>query len=324
MSKLLSISEYVSGITSGNISILSKAITLIESNKHEHQELAAELIEAILPFSGKSLRIGITGVPGVGKSTFIDAFGTHLIERGKKVAVLAIDPSSSISKGSILGDKTRMENLSVHPKAFIRPTASGGSLGGVTYKTKETILLCEAGGFNSIIVETVGVGQSETEVSSITDFFLLLMLAGAGDELQGIKRGIMEMADGIVITKADGSNINKAKSARAEFTNALHFFPTSESGWISEVKTCSAIEKNGLEDVLMMIDKYHRHSLANGFFDEKRKNQNLISFQKLLDEQLKKQFLSSQYIKNQIAELNLKVEQGIISPYGAVKSIHLT
>jgi LAO/AO transport system kinase len=322
MSKLLSITEYVNGITSGNISVLSKAITLIESRKVEHQELASQLIETILPFSGKSMRIGITGVPGVGKSTFIDTFGIHLLNEHKKVAVLAIDPSSSISKGSILGDKTRMENLSVHPKAFIRPTASGGSLGGVTYKTKETILLCEAAGFDSIIVETVGVGQSETEVNSITDFFLLLMLTGAGDELQGIKRGIMEMADGIVITKADGNNINKAKSARAEFANALHFFPPSESGWIPEVKTCSAIEKTGMEDVLTMIDKYHRHTLTNGFFHEKRKNQNLISFQKLLDEQLKKQFLSSQQIKNQITELNQKVEQGIISPYGAVKSIN--
>jgi LAO/AO transport system kinase len=322
MSKLLSINEYVNGIISGNISILSKAITLIESRNAEHQVLAADLIEAILPYSGNAIRIGITGVPGVGKSTFIDAFGLHLVQKNKKIAVLAIDPSSTISKGSILGDKTRMETLSVHPNAFIRPTASGGSLGGVTYKTKETIMLCEAAGFNTIIVETVGVGQSETDVNSITDFFLLLMLAGAGDELQGIKRGIMEMADGIVITKADGNNVTKAKSARAEFANALHFFPPTESGWIPEVKTCSAITKTGIEEVEMMIDKFHRHALNNGYFSKKRQEQNLISFHKLLDEQIKKQFLSSQQIKNQIDELYAKVKAGILSPYGAVKSIN--
>ncbi len=319
--KLNSISEYLEGIKSGNIAVLSKAITLIESKKKEHQELAAMLIEQVLPLSGNSIRIGITGVPGVGKSTFIDEFGLNLVSEGKKVAVLAIDPSSSLSKGSILGDKTRMERLSMHKNAFIRPTASGGSLGGITYKTKETILLCEAAGFDYIIVETVGVGQSETEVSSITDFFLLLMLAGAGDELQGIKRGIMEMADGIVITKADGNNLSKANIAKAEFANALHFFPPTTSGWTPLVKTCSSFEKKGFEEIVKMIESYQLQTFSSGFFHVKRKEQDLISFQKLLDEQIRQLFFSSEKKLDQINELKTKVQQGLISPYGAVRSI---
>jgi len=318
--KLNSISEYLEGIKSGNIAVLSKAITLIESKKKEHQELAAMLIEQVLPLSGNSIRIGITGVPGVGKSTFIDEFGLNLVSEGKKVAVLAIDPSSSLSKGSILGDKTRMERLSMHKNAFIRPTASGGSLGGITYKTKETILLCEAAGFDYIIVETVGVGQSETEVSSITDFFLLLMLAGAGDELQGIKRGIMEMADGIVITKADGNNLSKANIAKAEFANALHFFPPTTSGWTPLVKTCSSYEKKGFEEILKMIESYRLQTFNSGFFAAKRKEQDLISFQKLLDEQIRHLFFSSENKLDQINQLKIKVQQGLISPYGAVRS----
>ena len=319
--KLNSISEYIDGIKSRNIAVLSKAITLIESKKKEHQEQAAILIEQVLPLSGNSIRIGITGVPGVGKSTFIDEFGLNLISKGKKIAVLAIDPSSSLSKGSILGDKTRMDRLSVHGNAYIRPTASGGSLGGITYKTKETIMLCEAAGFDYILVETVGVGQSETEVSGITDFFLLLMLAGAGDELQGIKRGIMEMADGIVITKADGNNLSKATMAKAEFSNALHFFPPASSGWTPLVKTCSSIEKKGFEEIINMIESYQLHTVSNGFFQAKRDEQNLIAFQKLLDEQIRQRFFSSEKMLEQINELRTKVQKGLISPYGAVKSI---
>ncbi|RYZ42943.1 MAG: methylmalonyl Co-A mutase-associated GTPase MeaB [Sphingobacteriales bacterium] len=264
------IPQYIDGLEQGNIAMLSRAITLIESTRAEHQELAAQLIDAILPLTGKSTRVGITGVPGVGKSTFIEAFGMQLIEQGKKIAVLAIDPSSSISKGSILGDKTRMEKLSVHPQAFIRPSAASGSLGGVTYKTREATLLCEAAGFDTIIIETVGVGQSETEVSHITDFFLLLMLAGAGDELQGIKRGIMEMADGLAITKADGTNTDKAKAARSEYARALHFLPPHPSGWIPEVKVCSSYDNTGIETVTEMIDKYVHHQKANGYFERKR------------------------------------------------------
>jgi len=321
MNRLLSIQDYVTGLQTGDIAILSKAITLIESHNFQHQLLAQQLIDALLPLTGNSVRIGITGVPGVGKSTFIESFGMHLVTKGKKVAVVAIDPSSSISKGSILGDKTRMEKLSVHPNAFIRPSASGGSLGGLTYKTRETTLLCEAAGFDTIIIETVGVGQSETEVSTISDFFLLLMLAGAGDELQGIKRGIMEMADGIAITKADGTNATKAKSARAEFANALHFLPPTNSGWIPEVKTCSSYENTGIKEIQEMIEKFIQHQIAKGFFESKRKEQNLYAFRRLLDEQLKINFLAQPKIKTQLLELEKQVVDGLISPYSAVSKV---
>lgn len=321
MAAHLSIPEYIAGLTSGNVAILSRAITLIESRKEDHIELAASLIDAILPYSGRSVRIGITGVPGVGKSTFIEALGMHLVQSGKKVAVLAIDPSSSISRGSILGDKTRMEQLSVHPQAFIRPSAAAGSLGGVTYKTHEAILLCEAAGFDTIIVETVGVGQSETEVSHITDFFLLLMLAGAGDELQGIKRGIMELADGLIITKADGSNIEKAKAARAEYARALHFLPPQPSGWIPEVKICSSYDKTGIPEVWEMIEKYIRHQQSNGFFRQKRQDQDKHAFRKLLDEQLRIKLLSEPGLKEKITLLEAAISKGNISPYSAVKAI---
>ena len=233
-------SEFVEGILKGDITILSQAVTLIESSLHEHQQVAQEIIEKCLPHAGRSVRIGITGVPGAGKSTSIDAFGMHLIkDKGRKLAVLAIDPSSERSKGSILGDKTRMEELSREKSAFIRPSPSAGSLGGVARKTRETIVLCEAAGFDTVFVETVGVGQSETAVHSMVDFFLLIQLAGTGDELQGIKRGIMEMADGIIINKADGDSIDKAKLAAAQFRNALHLFPTPESGWSPKVLTYS-------------------------------------------------------------------------------------
>ncbi len=321
MLKKLTLADYTEGLLTGNIALLSRAITLIESTKPEHQELALQLIDAILPYTGRSLRIGITGVPGVGKSTFIESFGLHLIARDKKVAVLAIDPSSSISKGSILGDKTRMEQLSVHPGAFIRPSASKGSLGGLTYKTREATLLCEAAGFDIVIIETVGVGQSETEVSQITDFFLLLMLAGAGDELQGIKRGIMEMADGLAITKADGNNIVKAKAARSEYARALHFLPPHPSGWRPEVKICSSYEQSGIAEVWDMIEKYFRHQSANGFFTEKRMQQNKFAFHKLLDVQVKQLLYDKPGIKKQIQELETEVRQNKVSPYSAVNIV---
>ncbi|HLC82834.1 MAG TPA: methylmalonyl Co-A mutase-associated GTPase MeaB [Bacteroidia bacterium] len=321
MSTLLSISDYISGLRTGNIAILSKAITLIESTNAEHKKLAQQLIDEILPFTGNSIRIGITGVPGVGKSTFIESFGMLLIGQGKKIAVLAIDPSSNISKGSILGDKTRMEKLSVHSNAFIRPSASGGSLGGLTYKTREATLLCEAAGFDTIIIETVGVGQSETEVSTICDFFLLLMLAGAGDELQGIKRGIMEMADGVAITKADGANETKAKAARAEFANALHFLPPHISGWIPEVKACSAINNTGIEEVWKMIEKYVQHQKTKGAFKAKRTEQNAFAFRRLLDEQLRLLLSTKPGLAEKIDQLEQKVSAGELSPYSAVKGL---
>lgn len=292
MSFPLNIEEYAKGILHKDITVLSRAITLVESSKEEHQQMASQIIEKILPHTGKSVRVGITGVPGVGKSTFIEAFGQVLLQKGHTVAVLAVDPSSTLSKGSILGDKTRMEKLSGWKNVFIRPSPSSGSLGGVTLKTRESILLCEAAGFNYILVETVGVGQSETEVQRLTDFFLLLMLAGAGDELQGIKRGIMEMADGLLITKADGGNVDKAKGARAEFANALHLFPPTESGWIPEVSTCSAIENKGIEEAYEMIEKFVRHGKAKKFFEKKRQEQDLTWFDSLVQERIKAHFFS--------------------------------
>ena len=244
---LPSVCEMVDGIVKGDVTMLSRAVTMVESLSSEHQALAQEVIEKCLPFSGNSRRIGITGVPGAGKSTSIDVFGLHVLKQGGKLAVLAIDPSSERTKGSILGDKTRMEKLSIHPGAFIRPSPSGGSLGGVARKTRETIVLCEAAGYNNIFVETVGVGQSETAVHSMVDFFLLIQLAGTGDELQGIKRGIMEMADGIVINKADGDNIERARLAMTQFKSALRLFPTPASGWSPEVLGNSGYYEIGIE-----------------------------------------------------------------------------
>ena len=266
--------ELILAITNGDKIALSRAITLVESTNISHLEKANEVIQGCLPYANKSVRMGITGVPGVGKSTFIEAFGKHLTSLGKKVAVLAVDPSSSISHGSILGDKTRMEELVKDDNAFIRPSASGDSLGGVARKTREAIILCEACGFDTIIIETVGVGQSETAVHSMVDFFLLLKIAGAGDELQGIKRGIMEMADTIVINKADGDNIAKAKLAKSEFNRALHLFPAKKSGWIPKVTTCSAVYVDGIDAVWKIISDYFEMVKANSYFQAKRQDQN--------------------------------------------------
>src|SRR6056297_66269 len=263
----LTLQDYVEGIRNGNRTILSRAITLIESTKAEHQDLAQDIIEQCLPETGESIRIGITGVPGVGKSTFIETLGNYIIGKERKLAVLAIDPSSTRTRGSILGDKTRMETLANNDQAFIRPSPTGGSLGGVARKTRETIYLCEAAGYDTIFIETVGVGQSETAVHSMVDFFLLLMLAGAGDELQGIKRGIMEMADTIAINKADGENIPKANLAKKEFENALHLFPVPPSGWPPKVLTCSAMKNNGIAEIWGEVQNYLSLTSENGFFD---------------------------------------------------------
>ncbi|MEY4852449.1 MAG: hypothetical protein RIS99_844 [Bacteroidota bacterium] len=281
-----SVSELMDGVLNQNLTALSKAITLVESGLPHHRRMANELIDGLLPHAGKSHRIGITGVPGVGKSTFIESFGLQLIERGHRVAVLAIDPTSSISHGSILGDKTRMNELAAHPNAFIRPTPSGGNLGGVHRKTRESILLCEAFGFDRIIVETVGVGQSETAVHHMTDVFLLLLLSGAGDELQGIKRGIMEMADLLVIHKADGENRVKAERAMAEVKSAIRLFPTPPSGWLPEVQTLSSIEKIGFDSLFQKLDRFFNHSMNKGFFDFNRKEQSLAWMKDALGDSL--------------------------------------
>lgn len=313
--------EYVEGIVKGDISILGQAVTLIESSNPEHYALAQEVIEKCLPLAGDSLRIGITGVPGAGKSTFIEALGMHLVSKGDKLAVLAIDPSSERSKGSILGDKTRMEELSVCEKAFIRPSPSAGSLGGVARKTRETIVLCEAAGFSKIFIETVGVGQSETAVHSMVDFFLLLQLTGAGDELQGIKRGIMEMADGIVINKAEGNNIDRAKLAQVQLRNALHLFPAHESGWNPDVLTCSAFHKIGIEEVWKMLDDYMKFTKENGYFDIKRRRQTKYWMYETINETLKNHFYQNQVIESELAEYEAKVMNDEISSFVAAHKL---
>ncbi|MBQ0118605.1 MAG: methylmalonyl Co-A mutase-associated GTPase MeaB [Bacteroidales bacterium] len=271
--RTLTAEEYVDGILKGDITLLSQAVTLIESSLPSDQAIAQRVIELCLPHAGNSIRLGITGVPGAGKSTFIEAIGTELCHMGKKLAVLAIDPSSERTKGSILGDKTRMNELSVEANAFIRPSPSAGSLGGVARKTRETIVLCEAAGFDTIIVETVGVGQSETAAHSMVDFFLLLQVTGTGDELQGIKRGIMEMADGIAINKCDGNNVERAQAARVSFKNALALFPPTDSGWKPYAVTCSAVEHTGVKDVWKMVEDYVRFTKKNGYFDAHRTEQ---------------------------------------------------
>jgi len=319
--KKYSVDDYVQGILDGNIAVLSQAITLIESSKYEHQLVAQEIIEKCLPYSGKSVRIGVTGVPGAGKSTFIEAFGKHVTGQGHKLAVLAIDPSSERSKGSILGDKTRMEELAVDSDAYIRPSPSAGSLGGVARKTRESLILCEAAGFDTILIETVGVGQSETAVHSMVDFFLLIKIAGAGDELQGIKRGIMEMADAISINKADGNNIHKAQLARVQFENALHLFPESPSGWIPKVLTCSSIEKTGIDTIWDNIMEYCSHTQQNGYFDQRRSEQAKYWMYETINEQLRDRFYHLNLIKGQIPNYENKVLNNEMSSFVAAHKL---
>jgi LAO/AO transport system kinase len=311
--------ELIEGILNGNITALSRAITLVESTNVSHLEKANEVVNACLPHANKSVRIGITGVPGVGKSTFIEAFGKYLTGLGKKVAVLAVDPSSTISHGSILGDKTRMEELVKDENAYIRPSASGETLGGVARKTRETITLCEASGFDTIIIETVGVGQSETAVHSMVDFFLLLKIAGAGDELQGIKRGIMEMADAIVINKADGDNLRKSKLAKVEFGRALHLFPAKKSGWIPTTSTCSSITREGISEVWETINKYVGQTQSNNYFYNKRKDQNQYWMLETINEQLKTNFFNHPEIEKLLAENKKAVQNDEISPFAAAQ-----
>ncbi|MCK9413500.1 MAG: methylmalonyl Co-A mutase-associated GTPase MeaB [Prolixibacteraceae bacterium] len=317
----LTVEEYCEGILQGNRTILSRAITLIESNNPNHHHIAQEIIGRCLPFSGKSLRIGITGVPGAGKSTFIESFGSYLTSLGKKLAVLAIDPSSERSKGSILGDKTRMEELSSDPNAYIRPSPSSGSLGGVARKTRETILLCEAAGFDTLLIETVGVGQSETAVHSMVDFFLLLQIAGAGDELQGIKRGIMEMADAVVINKADGDNIHRAKTAAAQYRNALHLFPPSPSGWMPQVMTCSSLQKTEMNEIAECINKYFELVNENGYFKERRSSQARFWMFETIDAYLKNSFYQNDLVRFNLEKLEQVVAEEKVSPFVAAQDL---
>lgn len=313
--------EYVRGILKGDVVLLSKAITLVESSLPQHQERARQITGACVPHAGKAVRLGITGVPGAGKSTFIEALGTYLTQAGKKVAVLAIDPSSQRSRGSILGDKTRMEQLATNPMAYIRPSASAGTLGGVARKTREAMILCEAAGFDTVIVETVGVGQSETAVHSMVDFFLLLMIGGAGDELQGIKRGIMEMADGIVINKADGDNIVRANRAKAECENALHLFPPAESGFNPRVTTCSALTGFNIDGVWQMVQEYIQITGENGFLDEKRSRQAVQALYATIESGLKEQFFARPEINSRLPLLEQEIISGHITAYEAAREL---
>ena len=319
--KRLSVESYVNGVLHSDKIILSKAITLVESTLESDHLIAEKVIEKILPHTGNSVRIGITGVPGVGKSTFIESFGKLVTSLNLKLAVLAIDPSSQRSKGSILGDKTRMSNLAIDPMAYIRPSASGRSLGGVGTKTRETMLLCEAAGFEVIFIETVGVGQSETTVKGMVDFFLLLMLAGAGDELQGIKKGIMEMADVIAITKADSDNKSKCERAQREYKNALHLFPPSENGWYPTVLTCSAVENKGLDAIWEEIEKYTKEMKEKGFFYSNRKFQNVEWMHDIILYSLKHKFYSNQNIAGSINILEKEIKDKKIPAISAARKL---
>lgn len=319
--KKVETSQLVEGILAGDISSLSRAITLVESTNPNHQQKANKILEQCLNHSKNAIRIGITGVPGVGKSTFIEAFGKHLTGLGKKVAVLAVDPSSSINKGSILGDKTRMEELVTDPNAFIRPSPSGTSLGGVARKTKEIILLCEAAGYDTIIIETVGVGQSETVVHSMVDFFLLLKLAGAGDELQGMKRGIIEMADAIVINKADGDNTKAAKMAKVEFTRALHLYPPKDNQWSPEVLLASALNNIGIDKVHEMVNRYIELTQTNGYFQQRRNEQNKQWLFSTIDNALKDNFFQMEKIQNALQVELEKLDQGKSTPFQAAQKL---
>lgn len=319
--KKLDPSELVDQIKSGNATALSEAITLIESTHQSHQEVAQKIIAGCIQKAGDSTRLGITGVPGVGKSTFIESFGLHLIEQGHRVAVLAIDPTSQRSKGSILGDKTRMYGLTQNKNAFVRPSPAADALGGVARKTRESIVLCEAAGYDTIIIETVGVGQSETVVHSMVDFFLLLMLAGAGDELQGIKRGIMEMADAIAINKADGENVKAAQKARREYKNAVHLFPPTPSGWEPRVLTCSALNKEGLPEIVETIEKYTHEMKSQGLFLKKRQAQDINWMHETIISELRRSFYGNPDSKSKMLEMEDKVKSGEITPFMAAKEV---
>ena len=321
MSSTIDIATLQRSILDGNRVALAQAITLVESTKEQHLELASELVSNCLPHVVESKRIGITGVPGVGKSTFIEAIGVQFVANGHKVAVLAVDPSSGVSRGSILGDRTRMEKLSGNPNVFIRPTPSSGSLGGVARKTRESIVLCEAAGFDIILIETVGVGQSEITVHSMVDMFLFLVLATAGDELQGIKRGVMEMADAVIINKDDGENASYTKLAKASYHQALHLFPAKQSGWTVPVLSCSALNDKGLDKVLEATENYFNHIRLNGFLEMQRANQNGFWLEQAITEELKNRFYSEPTTQKRLDNLMVEVKSGKVSPFSAAQKL---
>ncbi|HPA13660.1 MAG TPA: methylmalonyl Co-A mutase-associated GTPase MeaB [Desulfobacterales bacterium] len=317
----LSAENYADGVLNGNRAILGRAITLVESNAMAHVDLAQDVLKILLPHTGKSMRVGITGVPGVGKSTFIEALGCYLLERGHRVAVLAVDPSSIISGGSILGDKTRMELLGRDERCFIRPSPAGGTLGGVARKTRETMLVCEAAGFDVILVETVGVGQSEVAVRSMVDFFLLLMLAGAGDELQGIKKGIMELADALVINKADGNNKIFAQTARNEYERALHYLQPATEGWVSHAYTCSAAKKQGIDNIWNVIEKFRAITTKSGVFEKNRRNQNVKWVHEMIGEHLRSLFAKHPEVIKILSDIEEAVADGTMPAVAAVQQL---
>lgn len=315
------IENYYQGILEGNQVLLSQAITLIESTKKEHQQMADALLEKCLSQKCRSIRIGITGTPGVGKSTFINAFGLEILKHKKNLAVLAIDPSSQLTKGSILGDKTRMVDLSAHPHAFIRPTPSSGTLGGIAKKTFETIILCEAAGFETILIETVGVGQSEVTVRNMVDFFVLLTIYNAGDELQGIKRGVMEMADLLLVNKADGENVKHAQVYKRMLENALHFYPPKPSGWSAKVEICSAVSKMNLDEVWNIITDYMEHSQKNMYFEKNRANQYEKILNHVIEERLVEEFFENEKIQAKMQELKSQNTGYKINSYAAAQML---
>lgn len=317
----LTADDYVEGVLQQNRAMVARAITLVESNAAKHFELAQEVLKRLMPYTGKSLRIGITGVPGAGKSTLIEAFGTMLCEQGHNLAVLAVDPSSTVSRGSILGDKTRMEKLSKHPHAYIRPSPSGGTLGGVARKSRETMLICEAAGYDVIFVETVGVGQSETTVRSMVDFFLVLMLTGGGDELQGMKKGVMEIADAIFINKADGDNKQPALNAQAEYNRLLHYLQPATPGWETKAYTVSALTGDGIPDMWEIIQAYERKMKESGFFEERRVSQLSEWMDRLIEDELKRSFYQNETIQQILPEMKEKVREGVVPLAQAVTEL---
>lgn len=319
--KHLSVDEYVNGVLKFNRNILARAITLIESNNPNHHDTAQEVLKNLLPYSGKSLRIGITGVPGAGKSTLIETLGMFLIKQGHKVAVLTVDPSSTVTKGSILGDKTRMEKLSKEENCFIRPSPSGGTLGGVARKSRETITVCEAAGFDVILIETVGVGQSEVTVRSMVDFFLLVLIAGAGDELQGIKRGIMELCDAIFINKADGDNYKKALIAQSDYNNALHYLQPATKGWTPKAFVGSALTGKGIEELWKIIKEFEKQTKANGIFEERRKNQIVEWVFKMVENKLIDDFYNDDQVNKELPHLKSEILNGQLTPTLAAEKL---